>query len=479
MLRTRRNLSANLSICLPNTVTTNTSTHFSDTQPSVSHVPSMDSMSSAKTQESSTWFNNLPDKVQRARFSPEELAQFSPSSVNLLPTRSTSFRNQRITRMPSNDEQFLNCYQCSPIVLGMRKDDRSRLESMQSPRTAIGYTTASDRTPRQYTRNLPCAEDNQHAKPHFQNITQRRPTSVLLEQGLRRSSSMASISQLSPSATSRGSIVQQHTPLSPIVNIVNSPSQYYQDPDARMKLKVYLASPQKFDEVLEHGFPSARQADQQRDLPKPTHRVVRDRTAINDYQTFLKYDTLAFLDDEEQKGQLSLEKNEDFTFFDALDGISETGIEDDADHRDQDDVRTLSHIDSPRTPLNDQSFPAARDRWAPESVSSSSCASPLPLWTGNREMTLRMTLTKPELRAKDDDIYGWQQVEENEVVDEGGDPLKVDLLALEPLPVMHDHSAFRTKPVGSRNNQEGKVAQIWWERFKQRTLIKSMKGIGI
>jgi hypothetical protein len=28
--------------------------------------------------------------------------------------------------------------------------------------------------------------------------------------------------------------------------------------------------------------------------------------------------------------------------------------------------------------------------------------------TGTREMTLRMTLTRPELRAKEEDLYGWQ-----------------------------------------------------------------------
>ena len=38
-------------------------------------------------------------------------------------------------------------------------------------------------------------------------------------------------------------------------------AQYYQDPEARLKLRVYLASPQKFDEAIEFGFPSLEYND--------------------------------------------------------------------------------------------------------------------------------------------------------------------------------------------------------------------------
>lgn len=40
------------------------------------------------------------------------------------------------------------------------------------------------------------------------------------------------------------------------VSSIEPGAQYYQDPDARLKLRVYLASPQKFDEAIEFGFPS-------------------------------------------------------------------------------------------------------------------------------------------------------------------------------------------------------------------------------
>lgn len=36
-------------------------------------------------------------------------------------------------------------------------------------------------------------------------------------------------------------------------------TRYYQDPEARLKLRVYLASPSKFDEAVEFGFPSLAQ----------------------------------------------------------------------------------------------------------------------------------------------------------------------------------------------------------------------------
>ncbi|EFR02201.1 hypothetical protein MGYG_05204 [Nannizzia gypsea CBS 118893] len=47
----------------------------------------------------------------------------------------------------------------------------------------------------------------------------------------------------------------------PSYGSVDHPAQFYQDPEARLKLRVYLASPQKFDEAIEFGFPSLEHND--------------------------------------------------------------------------------------------------------------------------------------------------------------------------------------------------------------------------
>ncbi|KAL2840151.1 hypothetical protein BJY01DRAFT_218721, partial [Aspergillus pseudoustus] len=37
---------------------------------------------------------------------------------------------------------------------------------------------------------------------------------------------------------------------------IDPSAQYFHDPEARLKLRVYLATPQKFDEAIEFGFPA-------------------------------------------------------------------------------------------------------------------------------------------------------------------------------------------------------------------------------
>lgn len=77
------------------------------------------------------------------------------------------------------------------------------------------------------------------------------------------SMSNASIRRRSSSSTSPRSFPLTHT--SSIMHHKSRDSisttalptrTHYQDPEARMKLRVYLASPQKFDEALEFGFPA-------------------------------------------------------------------------------------------------------------------------------------------------------------------------------------------------------------------------------
>jgi hypothetical protein len=74
----------------------------------------------------------------------------------------------------------------------------------------------------------------------------------------------------------------------------------------------------------------------------------------------------------------------------------------------------------------------------------------------NREMTLRMTLTRPDLRADDEDLYGWSRKED-------------DPLALEQLPMSDDttgeNGAFAVKP---NNRRSGMFKRIFGKVKNER-----------
>jgi len=142
---------------------------------------------------------------------------------------------------------------------------------------------------------------------------------------------------------------------------------HYQDPAAKMKLRVYLASPQKFDEALEFGFPSLHQDTVQ--------SPVRPQTSpgfANDHpKTFFADDTPSLSEDESRDGRSD-----------------------------------YMHQDSPRTPI-DMSFPIRPSQRASTERPSQRRPRVVREVTeiyphasvSDREMTLRMTLTRPELRV--------------------------------------------------------------------------------
>jgi hypothetical protein len=156
---------------------------------------------------------------------------------------------------------------------------------------------------------------------------------------------------------------------------IDQAATHYQDPEARHKLRSYLASPTKFDEAIEFGFPSNEMMQPRADSQPP-------RTQHGHTRNLLSNDSEKFK-----------------TFF-----------ADDRSSTSSDDV-SLGDPESPRTPradlekqgvscptpLDESSHPAQRA----QSLISASAET--------REMTLRMTLTRPDLRAEDDQIYGWQR----------------------------------------------------------------------
>jgi len=174
---------------------------------------------------------------------------------------------------------------------------------------------------------------------------------------------------------------------------IDSEATYYQDPEARLKLRVYLASAQKFDEAVEFGFPSNKDG-----------RPATSHTGGHPHTFHLQDES--FLDDDDDKRIPSYNLG----------------------------AKMLSRSMS-GNPLK----PTHMARHYP-------LTSP-----GNREMTLRMTLTRPDLRADEGQLYGWKK--------ETPDPL-----ALEPLPPMCDADTGMGPfdiPPWVRDEDPGLVRKLW------------------
>src|SRR5271154_3638876 len=139
-------------------------------------------------------------------------------------------------------------------------------------------------------------------KPSF-----RRNLSVTSIQFHRNSSSFRRPSFSVPSASGRMSISPSHsrrgsTLLGPrhrshaSLSLIDPGAKHYRDPEARLKLRVYLASPQKFDEALEFGFPSI----ENRDSFSQNRPTVGSRRTNGSARTFLEDDSGSLFEDEHE-----------------------------------------------------------------------------------------------------------------------------------------------------------------------------------
>ena len=203
---------------------------------------------------------------------------------------------------------------------------------------------------------------------------------------------------------------------------IEASAKYYQDPEARLKLRVYLASPQNFDEAIEFGFPSMEDTEE-RLLSRPSlsraHKTAPCTTFLHDDIPSL-FDAL---DDDDIESAASLPERE--AAYTPIDSVFNR------------DATLLSPSVATSSGSSSTLFhrsPARHHKAEPFAQ----------LLAGSREMTLRMTLTRPELRADEKALYANTT---------GDDPL-----ALEHLPP--------TK----------KEADIWDQLPKERGTLKKIWG---
>lgn len=178
------------------------------------------------------------------------------------------------------------------------------------------------------------------------------------------------------------------------VATIDPNAAHYQDPEARLKLRVYLASPQKFDEAIEFGFPSmdglTEGADKENKPPKRLSKDVgraKKSFGTERGQSFLNDDTVSLFDDDvsmaDPESPLTPRGDLGFRPHNRSLAISES-------------KRSQSSSDFSHLGINKPMIVKQ-----PETYTHA--------MAGSREMTLRMTLTRPDLRADETTIYGWQR----------------------------------------------------------------------
>jgi hypothetical protein len=364
------------------------------------------------------WFDSLPDKIKKRQFTREEqvvLAKHLRASVILDAADEAIYKvGRRASRTISPETVAFT------PTLSSRRGSMESMESMKQP-SELGHEHAAsgsffdsfrwleeeddldlrlflDDYHSNLRENLPAATDK--PRPSFRrhiSISKLPFGRVSLSSSRPATSSKA----VPPSPTSPKpvplanistniqhgrrksrtmSLMGSKIPMTESLTALDAAAAHYQDPEARKKLRVYLASPQKFDEAIEFGFPSVEAigGDRTKDgLAQPKTKARRDSSDLSAaLRTFLADD-----DDDEDKMSLNSE------------AASETDP------------------DSPKTPDAFERPVLKPLRFPTDSIIDTHrrAESYAQMPASSREMTLRMTLTRPDLRANEEQIYGWQK----------------------------------------------------------------------
>lgn len=152
------------------------------------------------------------------------------------------------------------------------------------------------------------------------------------------------------------------------ISSIDPRATHYQDPAARMKLRVYLASPSKFDEAIEFGFPSLQDKSVlQQERSKTSLRLTNESG-----HTFFTDDTPSLLGD-------------DASSHDEMESSLDPHTPDDAEFR-----------------INRKSRKVSNDRQSIKPQMRSFSEQYAQATTLDREMTIHMTLTRPDLRSPEE-----------------------------------------------------------------------------
>ena len=357
----------------------------------------------------SAFYANLPDKIKRRHLTDEEqfIVARHRQSVILDPADEAIYRiGRRASRVLSPDELALSFLSSE----NMDHQGSSKPEPEGAISTADSFYDSFRWLEEDDDLDLRLALDDYHEnipeevpvpakqrRPSFRRhlslskIPFGRPSMSSSRPGTKDTSvgtpTSPQPSALGPAMNPSGHVRRKSRTLSLItakqtpedgggITAIDPAATHYQDPEARLKLRVYLASPQKFDEAIEFGFPSTDVLSAKPKEAKAPKRIEIGRTLSEDsdrLRTFLSDDKSSI--------------------------YSEAG--DDASIPDPDSPKTPNPGERPRiAPLRLGGEPSSMRK-----ISTDYAQAP----ASSREMTLRMTLTRPDLRANEDQIYGWQR----------------------------------------------------------------------
>lgn len=335
-------------------------------------------------------YHSLPAKVQQKLFSPEERRRlrYAYRDSVILDAADEAFYHRPNTRhcRPSTDshpsEATLPVAQ--PLTVFWDSDSDSEDEPDPKMDQSLydsfrwldedGDLDLSLDEYHSHVANAAMSKTRSRRRPSFRrslsfstNNLRRRPTASVPPRGLPSSQSVPPLAPLAncrpvsrPASHHKS---PTHAPRSSTSSI-DPAAQYYQDPDARFKLRVYLASPQKFDEAIEFGFPALDQnkeniAPEQPSSPNPVSVVREAGTFFEDDDGTIIGSPGGSIDEEPAPSRVSSQLRE--TPRPSVDSL------------------TLLQ-------RGQSSLPGAKT--GPQRL------------PGNREMTLKMTLTRPDLRTE-------------------------------------------------------------------------------
>lgn len=235
-------------------------------------------------------------------------------------------------------------------------------------------------------------------------------------------------------------MVPKHSVRNSVSSIDLPNATHYQDPEARLKLRVYLASPQKFDEAIEFGFPSIDGVADDKENKPP--QLSSDKGGKSH----------------------STETGHSF-FLNEIDSISL--FEDDASMMDPDSPVTPVDRDATYRSQHGSSSSHARgskvsNDFSHHGINKPTIFKPHEAYThamaGSREMTLRMTLTRPDLRADENIIYGWQSPSK---------PPTQEPLAVQEMDERHMRGPFGgLDGWGPEEEKDNGVVKRFWNKMK-------------
>ncbi|KAG0124703.1 hypothetical protein HOY82DRAFT_180437 [Tuber indicum] len=362
------------------------------------------------SQADAKWYLELPETIRRKHFSKEERFLLATKCESII-VDAADEAIYRMGRHANHSLDTLDSHRSSGSGFRDSLYDRDAMNAVEEIRKSLGWLD-EDGALDLRLGEFYCSDSNKFETNPAPSKSSHKRTLSLSGKAFSTHSSSSSVPTIgrqslgSRRPTSRGNITRYQPSFSQSINPMDPDAAYYQDPEARLKLRVYLASPQKFDEAVEFGFPSTAESKGFSKARPRTATVRKVESEVDDLPC----------------------KEEDHPFNDFGNVSMAVG-----DVMGYQKMRGLEGRTSPTV--------------LPSRVSNVSVFDPYPHASpGNREMTLRMTLTRKDLRADENELYGWR---------------KSDPLALEDLPPASDSDAGQFDWGNSGRGSQTGLKKLW------------------